>query len=128
MPVVPTRGQVEDVLATVIDPEIRRPITELGMVKSVEIGRDGRVDVAVWLTVTGCPMRETIIRSVSARLTTARRRRVEVELDVIVRRAAQCATDAAAGGKPAEIRSRSRTHSPGFTPWRPARAVSVSRR
>lgn len=51
-------------LATVNDPEIHRPITDLGMVKSVGIGADGSVAVAVYLTVQGCPMRETITSNV----------------------------------------------------------------
>ena len=55
-----TEDAVREALATVNDPEIHRPITELGMVKSVEIGADGAVAVAVYLTVSGCPMRETI--------------------------------------------------------------------
>jgi len=58
---LPTADDVQDALATVQDPEIHRPITELGMVKSVDIHDDGRVAVAVYLTVSGCPMRETII-------------------------------------------------------------------
>jgi ATP-binding protein involved in chromosome partitioning len=51
---------VSTALATVIDPELRRPITELGMVDSVEISDDGRVRLAVLLTIAGCPLRETI--------------------------------------------------------------------
>ncbi len=51
-------------LAGVIDPEIRRPITELGMVKNVEVGAGGAVRVEVYLTVSGCPMRDTITREV----------------------------------------------------------------
>jgi ATP-binding protein involved in chromosome partitioning len=51
---------VSTALATVIDPELRRPITELGMVDSVEISNDGRVRLAVLLTIAGCPLRETI--------------------------------------------------------------------
>ena len=51
---------VQQALAGVQDPEIRRPITELGMVKSVNVADDGQVDVAVYLTVAACPMRETI--------------------------------------------------------------------
>ncbi|VXB60286.1 Iron-sulfur cluster carrier protein [Arthrobacter sp. 9AX] len=47
-------------LATVIDPELRRPITELGMVESVRTSDDGRVTVAVLLTIAGCPLRDTI--------------------------------------------------------------------
>ena len=53
------RPAVEDVtaaLATVDDPEIGRPITDLGMVKSVDVRDNGTVDVAVYLTVSGCPM------------------------------------------------------------------------
>ena len=56
----PAEDAVRAALATVNDPEIHRPITELGMVKSVEIGADGAVAVTVYLTVSGCPMRETI--------------------------------------------------------------------
>ena len=44
-------------LATVIDPELRRPITELGMVDAVEVSDGGRVRVAVLLTIAGCPLR-----------------------------------------------------------------------
>ena len=49
-------------LATVIDPELRRPITELGMVESVSADNDGAVHVAVLLTIAGCPLRETITK------------------------------------------------------------------
>jgi len=62
----PTAEQVTAALARVNDPEIRRPITELGMVKSVAIGPDGKVRVEVYLTVAGCPLRDTITRDVTA--------------------------------------------------------------
>src|SRR6202167_2446337 len=62
----PTTEQVTQALARVNDPEIHRPITELGMVKNVDVGRDGNVRVDVWLTVSGCPMRDTITREVTA--------------------------------------------------------------
>jgi ATP-binding protein involved in chromosome partitioning len=52
-------------LATVDDPEIHRPITELGMVRSVDVEPDGRVAVSVLLTVSGCPLRERITREVT---------------------------------------------------------------
>ena len=58
--------QVRAALATVNDPEIKRPITDLGMVDSVEIGDDGGVDVTVLLTVAGCPLKDTINRDVTA--------------------------------------------------------------
>jgi ATP-binding protein involved in chromosome partitioning len=56
----PTDEAVRAALATVNDPEIHKPITDLGMVKSVDIGAGGAVAVAVYLTVSGCPMRDTI--------------------------------------------------------------------
>jgi ATP-binding protein involved in chromosome partitioning len=66
------------------DPEIHRPITDLGMVKSIGIAPDGSVDVGIYLTVSGCPLRETI----TANVTEAVQRvegvtRVSVELDVM---------------------------------------------
>jgi len=86
MPTVaaPTQDQVTAALAGVEDPEIHRPITELGMVKSVQVSDDGAVAVAVWLTVAGCPMRAEITDRVTAAVralpgTTA----VEVTLDVM---------------------------------------------
>ncbi|MEI7453724.1 MAG: Mrp/NBP35 family ATP-binding protein [Actinomycetes bacterium] len=71
-------------LATVNDPEIHRPITELGMLKSVEADDKGVVKVGVYLTVSGCPMRDTITDRVTAAvMTVAGVTKVEVELDVM---------------------------------------------
>ena len=71
-------------LSTVDDPEIHRPITDLGMVKSIEVTPGGVVHVAVFLTVSGCPLRDTITREVTAAVgklpgVTA----VKVDLDVM---------------------------------------------
>jgi len=82
--VPPTAEQVAQALATVNDPEIHRPITELGMVKGIEIGAGGVVNVAVWLTVSGCPLRETITRDVTAAVSqVAGVTAVRVDLDVM---------------------------------------------
>jgi len=62
----PTADQVMTALATVNDPEIKRPITDLGMVDSVEVADDGTVRVTVLLTVAGCPLKDTITRDVTA--------------------------------------------------------------
>src|ERR1700749_3951650 len=62
----PSVQRVTQALAGVQAPEIHRPITELGMVKNVEVGADGAVLVEVYLTVAGCPLRETITRDVTA--------------------------------------------------------------
>lgn len=56
----PLLQDVNDALATVIDPELRRPITELGMVDSVHVSGDGKVSLTVLLTIAGCPLRDTI--------------------------------------------------------------------
>jgi ATP-binding protein involved in chromosome partitioning len=56
---------VHAALATVNDPEIRRPLTELDMVKAVAAD-GGQVRVEVYLTVPGCPMKETLTRDVRA--------------------------------------------------------------
>jgi len=62
----PDETAVRAALATVLDPEIRKPITELGMVESVAIADDGAVSVRVLLTVPGCPMKEQLTRDVTA--------------------------------------------------------------
>lgn len=48
------------------DPEINKPITDLGMVKDIQVGADGSVEVAVYLTISGCPLRDKITRDVTA--------------------------------------------------------------
>lgn len=54
-----TESAVREALARVEDPEIGKPITDLGMVKSITIdGAD--VNVEVYLTISGCPMKSTI--------------------------------------------------------------------
>ena len=62
----PTQDQVLAALAGVNDPEIRKPITDLGMVRDVVVADDGLVTVGIFLTVSGCPMRSTITKDVSA--------------------------------------------------------------
>ncbi|GII93082.1 Mrp/NBP35 family ATP-binding protein [Sinosporangium siamense] len=80
----PSPEQVTAALATVNDPEIRRPITELDMVKSVDITPDGLVRVGIYLTVAGCPMRDRITRDVTEAVTRVGGvAGVQVELDVM---------------------------------------------
>ncbi|MCL2463748.1 MAG: Mrp/NBP35 family ATP-binding protein [Micrococcales bacterium] len=56
---------VRQALAGVLDPEIRRPITDLGMIRAVLV--DGRhVTVRIDLTVPGCPLKDTLVRDVTA--------------------------------------------------------------
>ncbi len=62
---MPTTEQVMEVLATVEDPEINKPITELGMVEDVAI-EGGRVGVKIKLTIPGCPLKDRITNDVTA--------------------------------------------------------------
>jgi ATP-binding protein involved in chromosome partitioning len=64
----PTLEQVNAALATVNDPEIKQPITDLGMVDTVEVDGAGVVHLTVLLTVAGCPLKDTINRDVTAAL------------------------------------------------------------
>ena len=58
-------------LARVVDPEIRRPITELGMVDAVSVDGAGRASVAIKLTIVGCPAAAAIERDVRAAVESA---------------------------------------------------------
>jgi ATP-binding protein involved in chromosome partitioning len=67
---MPSREQIEDALRAVIDPELRKDIVSLGMVRSIEQPEEGRVDVVVSLTTAGCPIRahfeKAVVESVRA--------------------------------------------------------------
>ena len=106
--VLPTAEQVTQALSTVNDPEIHRPITDLGMVKSIEVTPGGVVLVGVWLTVSGCPLRDTITREVTAAVgrlsgVTA----VRVDLDVMSEEQRRELQTTLRGGKAEKERSRS---------------------
>jgi ATP-binding protein involved in chromosome partitioning len=59
---------IQAALATVDDPEIRRPITDLGMVKGFTVA-DHRITVELLLTVAGCPLRDKLTTDITAALT-----------------------------------------------------------
>jgi ATP-binding protein involved in chromosome partitioning len=54
---MPTKDTILEALKVVIDPELRRDIVELGMVRSIDIKDGGVVDVTVSLTTPGCPIK-----------------------------------------------------------------------
>ena len=62
-PLVP---EIRAALRRVDDPEIRRPITDLGMVDGIDVDVTGRANVRILLTVAGCPLRDTLNRDVTA--------------------------------------------------------------
>lgn len=65
----PTHDQIIDALRPVEDPELRRSIVDLGMVRDVTIGSDGAVGVLIALTVAGCPLRNEIQNRVGGAVT-----------------------------------------------------------
>src|SRR5579884_568728 len=80
----PTEDLVRAALARVQDPEIRRPITELDMVKSVAVGQDGAVDVEIYLTVAACPLKDKLSEDIKAQVAALDGvRSVRVGLDVM---------------------------------------------
>jgi ATP-binding protein involved in chromosome partitioning len=101
---LPTSEQVTTALAGVNDPEIGRPITELGMVKSVSVAADGRVDVGVYLTVAGCPMRDTITSRVTEAVAALPGvSRVRVDLDVMSEEQRRAMQTQLRGGRPEPV-------------------------
>ncbi|CAN5308761.1 P-loop NTPase [soil metagenome] len=83
----PDLQRIEAALATVDDPEIGKPLTDLGMIKGIQRGINGdphAVLVEIWLTVAGCPMRQTITDRVTTAVSTVPDvSSVVVELDVM---------------------------------------------
>ncbi len=81
---MPTRDQVLEALKVVIDPELRRSIVELGMVRSIDVSDQGLVDVTVSLTTPGCPIRSHFQTGVTKALGTLPGvTRVNVGFDVL---------------------------------------------
>ena len=68
VPVLPTTDALLSALSGVNDPEIGRPITDLGMVADVAIDESGRVVATILLTISGCPMKATLTDGVTAAL------------------------------------------------------------
>jgi ATP-binding protein involved in chromosome partitioning len=64
----PSRDAILAALGNVIDPELQRPVTELDMVRDIEV-EDGIVSVTIVLTVAGCPLRDSFERQVDEALT-----------------------------------------------------------
>ncbi|TML47233.1 MAG: iron-sulfur cluster assembly protein, partial [Actinobacteria bacterium] len=64
VPMEPSRDEILKALEQVIDPELRRPVTELDMVRNVRI-EGGDVAVTIALTVAGCPLRSSFEQQVA---------------------------------------------------------------
>ncbi len=95
-------GTVEDAvraaLATVDDPEIRRPITELGMVRGFTVA-DGLVRVDLLLTVVGCPLKDKLRTDITAAVTAVPGvDRVEIDFGVMSTEQRQALQSSLRGG------------------------------
>jgi ATP-binding protein involved in chromosome partitioning len=81
---MPTPEQIREALTRVIDPELRKDIVSLGMVRSIDQPEPGRVDVVVSLTTPGCPIRNHFQQAVTQNLTALEGvRQVNVGFDVL---------------------------------------------
>ena len=105
--------EIQAALAKVEDPEIHRPITDLGMVKSVDIDGD-RVRIGIYLTVSGCPMKDTITQRVTLAVGSVRGvKHVDVDLDVMSDAQRKAMREKLQGGPEKEIpftKPGNRTH------------------
>ena len=81
---MPTQDEIRSALARVVDPELRRSIVELGMVRSIDIADSGDVHVTVSLTTAGCPIRNSFTEAVTREVgTVAGVGAVSVAFDVL---------------------------------------------
>jgi ATP-binding protein involved in chromosome partitioning len=83
-PVTTSEAELQSALATVNDPEIHRPITDLGMVRSATVGPDGVAQIGILLTVVGCPLRDKLRADITAAVSrVAGVRSVEIDFGVM---------------------------------------------
>jgi len=94
----PSRDEVLKALEQVIDPELRRPVTELDMVRDLEL-HDGVVALTIVLTIAGCPLRDSVETQVEQALSTVPGvTGVELSFDVMTPDERQALTQKLRGG------------------------------
>ena len=100
-----TLGQrVRDALSRVIDPEIRKPITELDMIGEITATADGTVTVGLTLTIVGCPAADSIERDVrEAAASIADVTSVTVDVSIMTRDQRNALTEKLRGGRSREL-------------------------
>lgn len=100
----PLERRVRDALARVIDPEIRKPITELDMVGDVSVSETGTAIVALKLTIVGCPAAQTIERDVrEAAASVEGIDSVRVDVNIMTREERGALTEKLRGGRSREL-------------------------
>ncbi len=96
----PSREDILKALEQVIDPELRKPVTELDMVRDIEI-HDGVVALTIVLTVAGCPLRDSFEQQVDQALAgVSGVTGFELSFDVMTPEERQALTQKLRGGAP----------------------------
>ncbi|MCU1584727.1 MAG: hypothetical protein JWM49_1283 [Microbacteriaceae bacterium] len=97
-------SRIERALSRVIDPEIRKPITQLDMIGAVRVSDSGEATVALKLTIVGCPAAQTIERDVrEATVAVAGVTSVSVDVSVMTREERTALTEKLRGGRAREL-------------------------
>jgi ATP-binding protein involved in chromosome partitioning len=97
----PDRDEILAALERVIDPELKRPVTELDMVRDVVAGDDGSVSVTIALTVAGCPLRSSFQDQVAQHVgAVSGVTRVALEFDVMSQEEKAALATRLRGGRP----------------------------
>ncbi|KTR20682.1 Mrp/NBP35 family ATP-binding protein [Curtobacterium citreum] len=105
-------------LGRVLDPEIRRPVTELDMIRGVDVQPEGSVRVDLQLTIVGCPAADTIERDVRAAAASVDGvRQVEVDVSVMSPATRAALTERLRGDRPRGVQ---------FTPDSLTRVIAVT--
>jgi len=98
---VATEEQVRAALRNVLDPEIGKPIEDLGMLQGIEVSADGDVQVTVLLTIAGCPLKDRINKDVTSAVAPLEGvRSVEVRLSEMTGDQRQSLVTQLRGGQP----------------------------
>ena len=96
-------SQILEALSKVIDPELRRPITELGMVEKAELNGN-KVDIKVLLTIAGCPMRDRLTEDIHNALSQVSGvKEIALEFGVMTEAQREKVREIVRGGKAKEI-------------------------
>ena len=123
-----TEQQVRDALRSVLDPEIGRPIEDIGMLEAIAV-EGGLVRVHVLLTIEGCPLRDRITQDVTGAVQPLEGvERVEVSLTPMSQEQREALVGSSAAASPLPRRARG-SRSPRRPRWwrsPPARAASAS--
>ena len=96
--------EVRNALSRVIDPELRKPVTELDMIGSITASADGAVVVGLTLTIVGCPAAQTIERDVrEAAASVPGVTSVTVDVSIMTREQRTALTEKLRGGRSRDL-------------------------